>query len=75
MRCICKEYYWSDFFVGIIYNYREEFSMGGFEHVFLVNNYKHNHAFDPDQFNRYFITVKELRKLKLERINERQGNL
>ena len=71
MRCICKEDYWNNFSKDNFYNYREEFSMGGFSHVFLIrNDHNHVHAFDLNQFNRYFITEKELRKLKLDRIYE-----
>lgn len=76
MRCICKENHWNNFSKGSIYYYREEFSMGGFSQVFLIRNDRNNvHAFDLEHFNRYFITEKENRKLKLDKINERQGNL
>jgi len=69
-KCICKENHWNDFFVGNYYYYREEFS-GGFDQVFLVNNeYNRVHALTLAKFNMHFITDKENRKLKLNKINE-----
>jgi hypothetical protein len=75
VKCICKENHWNDFFVGNSYYYKDEISIGGYR-IFIVNNNKRNyHSFSLEVFNTHFMTENEERKLKLEKINERQVNL
>ena len=69
MKCTCKKDHWNNFFKNKIYYYEED-QLYKTTFIIVNNSNRINHSFSTETFNEHFITEKEYRKLKLNKLNK-----